>query len=91
MKVLIAEDEPISNLYLKNTLVRWGYEVVSTKNGSEAWEVLRGSNPQWIAILDWEMPKMKGIEVCQKNKGGFQDKHRHLCHPHYRQGSGRRY
>ncbi|AKB77762.1 two-component response regulator [Methanosarcina horonobensis HB-1 = JCM 15518] len=66
MKVLIAEDEPISNLYLKNTLVRWGYEVVSTKNGSEAWEVLRGSNPQWIAILDWEMPKMKGIEVCQK-------------------------
>lgn len=66
MKVLIAEDEPISNLSLKNTLVRWGYEVVSTRDGCEAWKVLRESDPPIIAILDWEMPKMKGIEVCKK-------------------------
>lgn len=66
MKVLIAEDEPISNLSLKNTLVRWGYEVVSTRDGCEAWEVLRERDPPGIVILDWEMPKMKGIEVCQK-------------------------
>ncbi|WP_440947975.1 response regulator [Methanosarcina sp. T3] len=66
MKVLIAEDEPISNLWLKNTLTRWGYEVISTRNGREAWEVLEGSEPPGVAILDWEMPKMKGTEVCEK-------------------------
>lgn len=66
MKILIAEDEPISNLWLKNTLTRWGYEVISTRNGCEAWEVLKGNDPPGVAILDWEMPKMKGIEVCEK-------------------------
>ncbi|AKB18131.1 MULTISPECIES: PleD family two-component system response regulator, partial [unclassified Methanosarcina] len=66
MKVLIAEDEPISNLWLKNTLTRWGYKIISTRNGCEAWEVLKGSDPPEVVILDWEMPKMKGIEVCEK-------------------------
>ncbi len=69
MKVLIAEDEPISNLWLKNILTRWGYEVISTRNGCEAWEVLKRSDPPGVAILDWEMPKMKGIEVCGKIRG----------------------
>lgn len=66
MKVLIAEDEPISNLWLKNTLTRWGYEVISTRDGCEAWEVLNGRDPPGVVILDWEMPKMKGIEICEK-------------------------
>ncbi|KKG18264.1 hypothetical protein EO98_01810 [Methanosarcina sp. 2.H.T.1A.6] len=66
MKVLIAEDEPISNLWLKNMLTRYGYEVISTRNGCEAWEVLKGCDPPGVVILDWEMPKMKGIEVCEK-------------------------
>lgn len=68
MKVLIAEDEPISNLWLKNTLTRWGYEAISTRDGYEAWEVLNESDFPRVVILDWEMPKMKGIEVCEKNK-----------------------
>ena len=66
MKILIAEDELISNLCLKSILTRWGYEVISTRDGCEAWEVLSGNNPPEIIILDWEMPKMKGIEVCEK-------------------------
>jgi len=66
VKVLIAEDEPISNLWLKNTLTRWGCEVISTHDGCEAWEVLNKTDPPRVVILDWEMPKMKGIEVCEK-------------------------
>lgn len=66
MKVLIAEDEPISNMWLKNMLTRYGYEVISTRNGCEAWAVLKGGDPPGVVILDWEMPKMKGIEVCEK-------------------------
>ncbi|MCQ1535926.1 response regulator [Methanosarcina sp. KYL-1] len=68
MKILIAEDEPISNLWLKTMLTKWGYEVISTRNGDDAWEVLKGANPPEIALLDWEMPKIKGIEVCEKAK-----------------------
>lgn len=66
MKILIAEDESISNLWLKTILTKWGYEVISTRDGCEAWEVLKGGDSPKIAILDWEMPGMKGTEVCEK-------------------------
>ncbi len=66
LKILIAEDEPISNLWLKTLLTKWGYEVISTRDGCEAWKVLSSDEPPGIAILDWEMPEMKGIEVCEK-------------------------
>ena len=68
LKVLIAEDEPISNLWLKSMLTKWGYDVISTRDGVEAWEILKGNDPPELVILDWEMPKMKGIEVCKKAK-----------------------
>lgn len=73
MKILIAEDEPISNLWLKTLLNKWGYEVISTRNGGEAWEVLSSDDPPEIAILDWEMPEMKGIEVCKKVRRELED------------------
>ncbi|WP_440956123.1 response regulator [Methanosarcina sp. Mfa9] len=73
MSILIAEDETISNLWLKTLLTKWGYEVISTRNGSEAWEILSSDGPPEIAILDWEMPEMKGIEVCEKVKKELQN------------------
>ena len=39
MKVLIAEDEDISRRLLQSYLERWGYDVVATQDGSQAWEV----------------------------------------------------
>lgn len=73
MKILIAEDERISNLWLKTLLTKWGYEVISTRDGGEAWEILSSSDPPGIAILDWEMPVMKGIEVCEKVRKELQN------------------
>ena len=78
MKILIAEDEPISNLWLKTLLIKWGYEVISTRNGSEAWEILSSDDPSEIAILDWEMPEMKGIEVCEKVRNELQNTNIHI-------------
>ena len=40
MKVLIAEDDPVSGLVLERTLQRWGYEIIRAKDGEEAWEML---------------------------------------------------
>jgi two-component system cell cycle response regulator len=66
VKVLIADDDMVSRRLLEATLTRWGYQVVVTHDGVEAWEVLRGTNTPTLAILDWMMPGMDGVEVCRK-------------------------
>ncbi|RMF88780.1 MAG: DNA-binding response regulator [Nitrospinota bacterium] len=66
MHILIAEDDPISCLLLETTLRNWGYEVTVTANGNEAWQVIQQPDPPLLAILDWMMPGMDGLEVCQK-------------------------
>jgi PleD family two-component response regulator len=65
MKILIAEDDAISSRVLEARLVKWGYEVVKTSNGRQAFEQLSLKNAPRIAILDWMMPEMDGLEVCR--------------------------
>jgi diguanylate cyclase (GGDEF)-like protein len=66
VKVLIAEDDMVSRRLLEATLTRWGYEVMVTRDGVEAWQVLQGPDAPPLAILDWMMPGMDGVEVCRK-------------------------
>jgi diguanylate cyclase (GGDEF)-like protein len=66
VKVLIAEDDAVSCRLLQVTLTRWGYGVVVTRDGHEAWQALQRSDAPPLAILDWMMPGMDGIEVCRK-------------------------
>ena len=63
MKVLMAEDEAIARLKMEKILTKWGYEVVSVKDGPAAWAILRGPDPPSLAILDWMMPKLDGLAV----------------------------
>ena len=46
MKVLIAEDDAVSRLLLENILRDWGYDVVATSDGTEAWAALSGRTPR---------------------------------------------
>jgi CheY-like chemotaxis protein len=66
MKVLIAEDDPLSRRVLEAVLVKAGYEVIACVNGAEAWQALQGQEAPSLAILDWMMPGMDGIEICRK-------------------------
>jgi sigma-B regulation protein RsbU (phosphoserine phosphatase) len=66
VKILIAEDDMISRRLLETTLIRWGYEVVVTSDGTAALEVLQNADTPPLAILDWMMPGMDGIEVCRR-------------------------
>jgi len=66
MKVLIAEDDVTSRILLQKVLSRWDYEVVATKNGLEAWEVLQSEDAPRLAILDWMRPELDGVEVCRR-------------------------
>ena len=69
MKVLIAEDEKISRMVLANALASHGYEVLQAHDGREAWDIFQKEKEDiYIVILDWLMPKMDGIELCQKIK-----------------------
>ena len=65
MKVLIAEDDPVSKRLLEGSLVSWGYEVIATNNGAAALDILQSADRPMLAILDIVMPKMTGIEVCR--------------------------
>jgi diguanylate cyclase (GGDEF)-like protein len=65
MKVLIAEDDSISRYRLARLLKKWGHEVVEADNGLMALEALQGEDYPRIAILDWLMPEMDGLQVCR--------------------------
>lgn len=63
-KVLIADDEPDILEILKYNLSNEGYEVITAKDGDEALEKARRTQPDLI-VLDVMMPKKTGVEVCQ--------------------------
>ena len=66
MRVLIADDEATSRHLIQATLRGWGFEVLAAVDGVEALRVLKGSNPPEIALLDWMMPGVDGLEVCRR-------------------------
>ena len=66
MRVLIAEDDSVSRRLLQAALVKWGYEVVVTANGKEAWDALQAPDAPSLLVLDWLMPEMDGVEVCRE-------------------------
>jgi CheY-like chemotaxis protein len=65
MKVLIAEDDQVSRRLLQATLGRLGYEVQTTENGVQAWNALQAPDGPRLAILDWMMPELDGVDVCR--------------------------
>jgi two-component system cell cycle response regulator len=66
VKILIAEDDAISRRLLETILRKWGYDVVVAYDGGQAWEELQKEDAPRLAILDWMMPEMDGVEVCGK-------------------------
>src|SRR5215467_3779776 len=66
LPVLIAEDDPGSRRLLEAALRRWGHEVVATGDGDEAWTALQQPGAPSVAILDWMMPGVDGVEICRR-------------------------
>jgi DNA-binding response OmpR family regulator len=80
MNILIAEDDLVSQRALAGTLCKWGHQVVVTTSGIEAWEVLQRDDSPPLAILDWMMPGLDGVEVCRRAREQMpqDDEHRPL-------------
>ena len=66
MRVLIAEDDAVSRLLLENVLRDWGYDVVATADGEEAWREISLPAAPRLVILDWQMPGVDGVEICRR-------------------------
>ena len=60
-----AEDDPPSRLSLERSLEQWGHEVVVTVDGKEVGSVLERDDHPKLAILDWMMPEIDGVDVCR--------------------------
>ncbi len=66
MRILIADDDVTSRLVLIGVLRKHGHEVVATVDGTEAWEAMRQPDAPALAILDWMMPGLSGLEICRR-------------------------
>jgi two-component system cell cycle response regulator len=76
--VLIAEDDPIFRRILQSWLQKWNYQVTALENGLDAWSVLQQENSPQMAILDWMMPGLDGIEVCRRIRGHQQGSYKYV-------------
>jgi DNA-binding response OmpR family regulator len=66
MRILVAEDQAVSRHILVANLRKWGYDVAAVEDGTQAWKALEAENAPQLAILDWLMPGMDGIEICRR-------------------------
>ncbi len=64
-KVLIAEDNPVVRRGLQNFLDKWGYAPVECADGKEAWQKLMTDPSIRLAILDWNLPELTGMQLCR--------------------------
>ena len=66
MYIIVAEDDPTLRHLLEKRLTSMEYDIDSFEDGEKAWESLQDSDIPQIAIIDWEMPNMTGIELVGK-------------------------
>ena len=78
MEILIAEDDPSSRMLLQATLAKWNHSIVATNDGFEAWEALQKDDVPPMAILDWMMPGIDGVQVCRSIKQDSATAHAHV-------------
>jgi diguanylate cyclase (GGDEF)-like protein len=66
MRAVIADDDPVATAILTRALQRWGIEVTAAPDGAAAWRALADGPAPELAIIDWMMPGLDGIEICRR-------------------------
>ena len=66
MKIVVADDSPTFRGIFQTLLTGWGYEVILACDGLDALRVFQQENAPFLALFDWEMPKMNGVELCHE-------------------------
>ncbi|HOJ32402.1 MAG TPA: response regulator [Candidatus Hydrogenedentes bacterium] len=66
MQVLVADDDAVTRKLLTASLTKWGYTVIEVSNGIEALNALEAEKPPPLAVIDWIMPGMDGVDICRR-------------------------
>jgi DNA-binding response OmpR family regulator len=64
LTILVAEGDLLTRMVLERSVIQWGYHMVSASDGESARELLRTRTID-VCLLDWDLPKLNGIEICQ--------------------------
>ncbi len=65
MKILVVEDDAVARAVLRGALRKLGHEMVEAADGEQAWALLE-TEPVRVIVSDWMMPKLSGLELCQR-------------------------
>ncbi len=69
VKILLAEDSAIYRRLIETHLKEWGFDFVYAKDGKEAWKLLGQQDAARLALLDWVLPEVDGVELCRRLRG----------------------
>ncbi len=73
MRVLVADDDPLTLHMVVYRMRQWGHEVVTCTDGEAAWKILQTEELPQVAILDWMMPGLDGPQICQNIRAQSND------------------
>ncbi len=65
MKILVADDDPVSLRVLQDSLLDRGHEVIAVSDGDAAWRILQKKDGPQVACLNWILPGLEGVDICR--------------------------
>jgi two-component system cell cycle response regulator len=71
--ILVAEDSAVYRRLIEAHLTEWGFDFVSTRDGKEAWKLLMKKDAPRLALLDWVLPEIDGVELCRRLRSRPED------------------
>src|SRR4051794_34187096 len=66
MRALIADDDRTATVIVSKALTGWGLGVEIAHDGASAWQRLNAIDPPGIAVVDWTMPELDGLQLCRR-------------------------
>lgn len=66
MQVLVVEDSAVYRKVICDHLESWGFSTTVAESGEEAWQALEQPSSPRLVLLDWVLPDMDGIDLCQR-------------------------
>jgi len=78
VRILVAEDNPVSRSAINRVLSRRGYDVLAAGNGDQAWEVLRRGDAPRLILLDSRMPGISAVEICRRVRLRCRDDYKYI-------------
>ena len=66
MTILLAEDSAVYRHLITGHLKEWGFDFVCAKDGRAAWDLLAKPDAPRLALLDWVLPGVDGVDLCRR-------------------------